>query len=68
MADIDNRCAEPGGAAEPPVAAVFSVQFWLRPVCRWAIYGFASGSRTWLSGQPKAFSQTSTPSSQLAEG
>ena len=31
-----------------------SVQFWLRPVCRWAIYGFASGSRTWLSVQPKA--------------
>lgn len=45
------RCAEPGGAAEPPVAAIFSVQFWLRPVCRWAIYGFASGSRTWLSVQ-----------------
>jgi hypothetical protein len=33
---------------------VDSVQFWLRPVCRWAIYGFASGSRTWLSVQPGA--------------
>ena len=31
-----------------------SVQFWLRPVCRWAIYGFAPGSRTWFSVQPKA--------------
>ena len=40
--------------ARRPEAAVVSVQFLLRPVCRWAIYGFAPGSRTWFSVQPKA--------------